>query len=100
MPPSALVVDAMLTTSAAKAMSGTAENVAVAVWPTAILMMSTSLTCTVTFMRVRSAICTRCCEPSPPPWPTGEPDTAFMAMRLPAAGAVTVRCSAAATAWA
>ena len=86
-----------------------AENVTLALWPTAIRETSTSFICTVTFILERSAMVISAPaepapapEPEPAPAPPGEPTdapfTAFMTMIVPSHGAVTVRLSAWATA--
>ena len=92
----------MRVTCASLVTSGRAEKVARAVWPTATLEMSTSLTCTVTVIWERSAICMRVPEapvPMPPvAAPRAAPTCAFMTTTVPAEGAVTVRLAARATA--
>ena len=102
---SEFATDAIAVTVPWLTISGNAGYVTLALCPTAILAMSFSPTCTVTFILDRSAICMHCLPPlvslSPMIMPpvTVAPTLALSSTMLPELGAVTVRLAALAFAW-
>ena len=97
---SEFATDAIAVTVPWLTISGNAGYVTLALCPTAILAMSFSPTCTVTFILDRSAICMHCFPPlvslSPMIMPpvTVAPTLALSSTMLPELGAVTVRLAA------